>query len=372
MSHGSLMSSDPPICTVNKEAERMPFRFGLIGAGAVAETHILAMRMVPDVSVVAVADVNLIRAKTLAEQYQISEVYETAEELLARSSLDAVAILTPHHLHLPGTMAAARAGKHVLVEKAIADSVAAADEMIEVCRTQGVTLGGIFQNRFTPAARALKQAVQDESLGRIFLASVSVKVQRSVEYYRRAPWRSRRPGGGVLMINAIHVLDLLQWLIGMPHRLLARTATAVHPLEAEDLATGLLEWDSGAIAVLQATTAAMPEIPPELEIHGDRGTAAIFESIGDVGFWASTLHRRTPLLERWSAYASHYHEQQATVPRQALPEPHAEQIRDFVAAVRHARRPLVDGTEARKALVIVEALRRSAELGEWVKLDLSD
>lgn len=348
----------------------MPFRFGLIGAGGVAETHILAMRMLPDVQAVAVADVDPARAKALAERYRIPGVYDTAEALLAGAPVDAVAILTPHHLHLPAVRAAARAGKHVLVEKAMAHTVAAADEMIAVCRAHRVTLAGIFQNRFTPAARALRQAMQDGSLGRIFLASVSVKLRRSGEYYRRAPWRGRKDeaGGGVLMIQAIHTLDLLQWVMGTPRRVLGRIGTVVHPAEVEDLAVGFLEWDTGAVAVLQATTAAVPEFPPELEIHGDRGTAAIFDSRGYLAFWSSTLDRPSSLPERWALYASHYHEQEATAPSQASPEPHAEQIRDFVAAVREGRPPLVDGVEARKALVIIDALYRSAELGEWVEV----
>jgi len=340
----------------------------LIGAGAVADTHVLAMRVLPDVQAVAVADVNQARARALAERHGIPEVYESADALLANSHVDAVDILTPHDLHLHAVRAAAKAGKHVLVEKAMAHTVAAADEMIEVCRARGVTLGVIFQNRFSAAGCALRQAVESGSLGHIFLASVSVKVQRSAEYYRRAPWRGQRPGGGVLMINAIHTLDLLQWVVGMPKRVLGRKATAVHSIDAEDLAVGLLELDGAGTAVLQATTAAIPEIPPELEIHGDRGTAAVFDSRGYLGFWSSTLDQPRPLPERWSLYASHFHEQEATIPTQASPEPHAENIRDFVAAVRECRPPMVDGAEARKALVIVDALRRSAQRNAWVEI----
>ncbi len=349
----------------------MPFCFGLIGAGVAAEIHVPAMRRVPDVEVVAVADVDLARAKALAHRYDIPEVFESTDALLAGAPVDAVAILTPHHLHLPAVRAAAKAGVHVLVEKALAHTVAAADEIIEVCRAHGVTLAGIFQNRFTPVARALRDAVQGGSLGRIFLASVSVKLRRSAAYYQSAPWRGRRDeaGGGVLMIQAVHSLDLLQWVLGMPWRVLARTATVLHPVEVEDLAVGLLEWDTGAVAVLQATTAASLESPPELEIHGERGMAAIFDSRGELAFWCSTLNRPSSLPERWRLYAAHYREQEALGPSQATPEPHAEQIRDFVTAIREGRQPLVDGTEARKALVIVEALYRSADTGRWVSLD---
>ncbi|HLG44494.1 MAG TPA: Gfo/Idh/MocA family oxidoreductase, partial [Nitrospirales bacterium] len=174
----------------------MPFRFGLIGAGVAAEIHVPAMRRVPDVQVVAIADTNRARADAVANQFDIPRVYESTEALLAGTPVDAVAILTPHHLHLPAVRAAARAGAHVLVEKAMAHTVAAADEMIAICRAHAVTLAGIFQNRFTPAARALREAVQGRSLGRIFLASVSVKLRRSAEYYQGGPWRGRRDEAG--------------------------------------------------------------------------------------------------------------------------------------------------------------------------------
>ena len=242
--------------------------------------------------------------------------------------------------------------------------------MIEVCRAHGVTLGGIFQNRFTPAGRSLRDAVQGGGLGRVFLATLTAKMRRAAAYYQGAPWRGRKEeaGGGVLMIQAIHTLDLLQWVMGMPRRVLGRTATAVHPIAVEDLAVGLLEFEGGAVAVLQATTAAVPEIPPELEVHGDRGTAVAFDSRGYLGFWQSSLDRPVPLPERWGAYAAHYHEQEATVPTQASPEPHAENIRDFVAAVREGRPPLVDGNEARKAVLLIDALYRSAQRNAWVEL----
>lgn len=347
----------------------MPFRFGLIGAGAVADTHVQAMRMLPDVQVAAVTDADLARANGLAARHGIPEVHESIDALVKSPSVDAVDVLTPHHHHLAAVTLAAQAGKHVLVEKAIAHNLADADQMIELCRAHRVILGGIFQNRFSQAGRSLKRIVEDGSLGRIFLASVSVKLRRAAEYYQRAPWRARKSeaGGGVLMIQAIHTLDLLQWVMGMPRSVFGRTATVVHPVEVEDLAVGLLEFNGGTIAVLQATTAAIPEIPPELEIQGDRGTAAVFDSRGYLGFWSSTLDRPSPLRERWSLYASHFHEQEATVPTQASPEPHAENIRDFVAAVQEGRPPLVDGREARKALVVVDALYRSAELGMCVE-----
>jgi UDP-N-acetyl-2-amino-2-deoxyglucuronate dehydrogenase len=336
-----------------------PFRFGLIGAGVAAEIHLAAMRTVPGVEVHALADVLPARARALAARYGIPDVYESGEALAARAPVDAVAVLTPHHLHLPYARAAARAGRHVLVEKAIAHTVSAADELIDACRAHGVTLAGIFQNRFTPAARHLRETVAKGGLGRVFLASVTVKERRAPGYFRDSPWRGRKAeaGGGVLMIQAIHMIDLLLWVLGMPRRVVARTRTAVHEVEVEDVAVGLLELEGGVVVTLQATTGADPEQPPSVEIHGDRGTASVSGSWGHLGFLLRT--GGGPGVDI------------ASDPRPTGPsvDPYAAQIADFVAAVREHRAPLVDGAEARKALVVVEALYRSASTGGWVTVD---
>jgi predicted dehydrogenase len=342
----------------------VPFRFGLIGAGVAAEIHVAAMRSLPGVEVTAVADVKAERARLLASRYGIAEVYETGEALAARAPVDAVAVLTPHHLHLPMVRAAAQAGRHVLVEKAMAHTLAAADELIDVCRSQGVRLAGIFQNRFTPAARALRDTVRSGTLGRVFLASVTAKEHRSARYYRDAPWRGRKAeaGGGVLMMQAIHMIDLLQWVLGMPRRVLARTGTAVHAVGVEDVAVGLLELEGGILATVQASTAAWPEQPPSVEILGDQGTVAVSGSWGYLDFVlrADGAAATTP-SPAVSIDAD---------ARRARPsaEPYAAQIKDFVATVREQRAPLVDGAEARKALAIVDALYRSSEIDRWVDL----
>jgi UDP-N-acetyl-2-amino-2-deoxyglucuronate dehydrogenase len=336
-----------------------PFRFGLIGAGVAAEIHVAAMRTVPGVEVHAIADPVLERARVLATRAGIPEVYADGETLAATASVDAVAVLTPHHLHLDYVRAAAHAGRHVLVEKAIAHTVAAADDLIAACRARGVTLAGVFQNRFTPAARRLREAVSSGTLGRVFLASVTVKEHRAPSYFRDSPWRGRKAeaGGGVLMIQAIHMIDLLLWVLGMPRRVVARTRTAVHAVEVEDVAIGLLEFDGGLMAALQATTAAVPEQSPSVEIHGERGSAMVSGSWGHLAF-----RQRTGTDSEVDV---------APEPRPTQPsaEPYAAQIADFVAAVREGRPPLVDGAEARKALVVVEALYHSVGTGAWVTID---
>ncbi len=348
----------------------MPFRFGLVGAGGAAALHVPAMRSQPGIEVAAIADVDESRAAAFARRYEIPEWYGSAEALLAKAPVDGLAVLSPHHRHLEVVRLAAERNVHVLVEKALAPTVRDAEAMIELCRRHNVVLGGILQYRFTPGARRLRQAVQGGTLGRIFLASLAAKFRRSADYYTSAPWRGRKAeaGGGALTTQAVHTLDLLIYALGMPRRVLGRTATSVHRIEVEDLAAGLLEYGPDCLAVVQTTTAAVPEQPPQLEIHGERGTAGTFDNQGEVLFWASTLEQPQSLPERWRTYAAAYRGQESGSYNQAVVEPHAENIADFVAAVRDGRTPQVDGVEASKVLRVIDALYASSAAGAWVDL----
>ena len=348
----------------------MPFRFGVIGARGAAALHVPAMRTLPGIEVAAIADIDESRAADFARHHRIPEAYGSAETLLAKASVDAVAVLSPHHLHLDAVRLAAEHGVHVLVEKAIAPTVGAAEAMVEICQRRQVVLGGILQYRFTPGARRLREVAQGGSLGRIFFASVNAKFRRSADYYASAPWRARKSeaGGGALTMQAIHTLDLLIYALGMPRRVFGRTATLVHHIEVEDLAVGLLEYGPNCLAVVQTTTAAVPEQSPQLEIHGERGTAAIFDNQGQVLFWASTPEAPSSLADRWRTYAAAYRGQETGSYHQTVLEPHAENIADFVAAVRSRRSPQVDGVEATKVLRVIDGLYASSGSGIWVNL----
>ncbi len=208
--------------------DSIPFRFGVIGAGGAADLHVPAMRTQPGIEVAAIADIDESRAADFAPRHGIPEVFGSAQALLAKASVDALAVLSPHHLHLEAVRLAAEHGVHGLVETALAPTVRAAEEMVEICQRHQVVLGGILQYRFTPGARRLREVVQGGSLGRIFFASVTAKFRRSADYYASAPWRARKTdaGGGALTMQAIHTLDLLIYALGMPRRVSGRTATA--------------------------------------------------------------------------------------------------------------------------------------------------
>ena len=251
-------------------------RFGIIGLGNIAPVHAAAIAGTPDAELVAVATRDPERGRAFAAQHNVTWHADYAE-LLQRSDVDVVTICTPHDLHLPMTIAAAQAGKHVLCEKPMARTPAECDTMIEACEQAGVTLGVIFQSRFEALSRRLKQLIDDDALGRLLWVSANTIWYRTDAYYRSGPWRGTwaHEGGGVLINQAAHALDLLLWMSGMPDRITARTRTLNHAIEVEDGALAILEYADNRLGLIQATTVAYPGYPERLEIVGTNGRSII-------------------------------------------------------------------------------------------------
>jgi predicted dehydrogenase len=250
-------------------------RFGLVGAGNISETHARAVAAVPGCAVVAVQGRNGERARALAAQYGAA-AYDSYDAFLAHP-MDAVVIGSPSGLHAEqGSMAAAR-GLHVLVEKPIDVTTGAADRLIDACARAGVRLGVLFQDRTRPSFRALHALLTTERIGRPLLASARVMWYRPESYYSGSRWRGTwaLDGGGALMNQGIHTLDLLIWLLGPVRRVMAQTATLAHRIEVEDTALALIEFESGARATYEATTVARPGYPRRVELTTTLGTVAI-------------------------------------------------------------------------------------------------
>ncbi len=223
-----------------------------------------------------------------------ADCYDNYQALLARTDVDAVAICTPHNLHLPMTQAAAAAGKHVLCEKPMAPSVEECDAMIDACKRAGVALGVVFQSRFEPLTLQLKQMLDSDRLGRMIHTAAHTVWYRDDAYYRSAPWRGTwaEEGGGVLINQAIHTLDTLVWLGGLPSRVTAQMRTLNHDIEVEDLAVAILEYAGGHLGIVRATTAAFPGYPEALEFFGH---AVVSASTRGRHAWSgtSTIRART-------------------------------------------------------------------------------
>jgi UDP-N-acetyl-2-amino-2-deoxyglucuronate dehydrogenase len=335
-----------------------PLVVGIIGTGLSATMHLQALRSVAGVAVRAVVGTTAEKAAAFASQHGIPQAFANSDELIQRGQVDAIHLCTPPFAREQYVKVAARAGVHVLIEKPMARNVAEADRIIVAARAGGVTLGAMFQMRFMPLPQRIKAEIEAGKLGRIFLADCQAKWWREPAYYANSTWRGRREleGGAVLINQAIHSIDLLQWLAGPVRRITGRVATAVHAIEMEDVAVATVEFASGAIGVIEASTATYPGFGERIQLHGDRGSLILNQ--GDA---TAEFHPRDGQSERFEA--STQRGESARDPAKVSLVGHVAQLTDFYEAIRAGRPPLIDGAEARKALEIVEAIRLSSDRG---------
>jgi len=337
--------------------------YGIIGVGNIAPLHARAIQAVPETELVAVVTRNAERGQAFAEKY--GGVWQSDYlELLQRPDVDVVAVCTPHDLHAWMTIAAAEAGKHVLCEKPMARTAAECDAMIAACDQAGVTLGVVFQSRFEPLSLQLKRLIDEGTLGRLVWNSANTIWYRSDDYYRSGPWRGtwEHEGGGVLINQAIHAIDLLLWLTGMPDRIAAQTRTLNHTIEVEDGAIATLEYADNRLGLIQATTAAYPGYAERLEVYGTRGSAIYHKGEGRLEWHLLDPHEDHMLEADISSGAAN--------PMDITAAGHAAVFQDFAEAIRQGRRPLIDGIEGRRSVEVVEAIYRAARSGYPISLSL--
>ncbi len=345
-----------------KHTDGDTLRFALVGVGSIAPLHARAIRNTPGAELVAVATRDEGRGRAFVAEHG-GTWFADYRQLLAQAGADAVSLCTPHDLHAPMTVAASAAGLHVLCEKPMARSVAECDAMIEACARAGVTLGVVFQSRFERLSISLKRALDEGRFGRLLWASANTLWYRTDAYYSSGPWRGTwaHEGGGVLINQAIHGIDLLIWLAGLPERVTAKVRTLNHAIEVEDAGLALLEYADGRIGLIQATTAAFPGYPERLEFFGNRGSAVYHKGQGRLEW-----HLLDPLedgLEEAEVSSGAMH------PMDITAAGHTAVFCDFVAAVREKRAPLVDGHAGRQSVALVEAIYRSASSGSSVALE---
>jgi len=308
-------------------------RIGILGAGGISATHVRAAQAIPGVQIVAIHGANAGKTAALAQQAGAA-AFDDLDRFLAQP-MDMVAIGSPSGLHARQAIAAARRGLHVLVEKPLDVTTAAVDQLIEEADRAGVTVGVFFQERLVPEIVAMQAAIAGGEIGDPLLASGHVRWYRPPEYYSGSRWRGTwvLDGGGALMNQGIHTVDLLLHLLGAATRVSGHVATRLHAIEVEDTASALIEFAGGACATVEATTAAYPGFPRRLVITGTRGTLA---------------HEDPP---RPAAVAD------AT--------PHRRVFEDFIAAIAGGGTPACDAREGRRSVAVVEAIYRSARSGRW-------
>ena len=341
----------------------MPFHIGLIGGGNITETHARAARAIPSVEIAAIHSANAEKIARLCREHG-GTPYQNFDAFLNHRPMDLVILGSPSGLHAEQGIAAARHGLHVLTEKPIEISTARADALIAAANAAHVQLGVLFQDRTKPHIRRLKSWLAQNLLGKILFVDARVKWYRPPEYYANSRWRGTLAldGGGALINQGIHTVDLLLWLLGDVARVQARTATLLHKIEAEDTAVVAFEFASGGIGVFHATTAAYPGYPRRIEISATEGTVILEHD----RILAANLHdspAAQTIAKDLAALNELAKDENQSSSSAAVSDfrGHQAVLEDFLAAIQQNRAPACDGTEGRRSIALVEAIYRAAK-----------
>jgi len=331
----------------------MTIHVGLIGGGNISDTHARAARAIPGTGISAVYGTNVPKVEHLCQSYG-GQPFQDLDTFLAHRPMDMVMIGSPSGLHAAQGIEAARRGLHVLTEKPIDISTERTDALIEAAQKNDVKLGVIFQDRLKPDIRRLKESICAGDLGKITLVDARVKWYRPPEYYANSRWRgtSALDGGGALMNQGVHTVDLLLWLFGDVVSVQSRLRTALHAIEVEDTALAILEFASGPVCTLQATTAAYPGYPRRVEITGSEGTV-ILEDDRIVASDLRAARTNAPPADRPK-------DEGAASPVVNDVRGHQAVLEDFIRAIEQNCRPACDGQEGRKSVALIEAIYRAA------------
>jgi predicted dehydrogenase len=339
--------------------------FGFIGAGAIAHFHARAVAESRGGVLIGVASRRRGTAEAFAREHSIPFATDDVDELLRQPGLDAVCITTPSAMHLAPALAAIRAGKHLMIEKPLDATVEGTDQILREAEKRGVRVGSIFQARFGDAARQVKAAIDAGRFGRMVLASCYVKWNRTPEYYTGWKGKLSEDGGGVIINQAIHGVDLLQWFAGMPVEVFAWSTQRVHHIESEDTCVAALKFWSGALGTLEGTTATWPGWSRRIEICGENGSAVMEDD--DITRWDFRVEQpedaKIRAMRESAAMGSG-----AAAPMNIKIEGHVRQIQDFIDGIRERRPFFIEGLEARKAVVLVRAIYDSAARGQPIRL----
>lgn len=333
-------------------------RFGIVGCGAIGPTHATAISRLPDAELVAVADPVAERAAELADRFGVRGVYRDTASLLADPEVDVVCLCTPSGRHADGAIAALEADKHAVIEKPMDVTVEACDRLIAAQQRTGRLVSVVSQHRFDPATKRVKELVDQGKLGRLALVTAEVKWYRTQAYYDGGDWRGTAAldGGGALMNQGVHMVDLLLHLAGPVQTVYAQTRTAAHErIEVEDVAVATLAFASGAVGTLVATTAAYDGLPARIDLFGTTGSVIL------EGEAIKLLKLRDDPAEPVGELAA-----KATP---AWGDAHAVQLADVVRCLRTGDRLRSDAADGRAAVRLVQAIYESARTGQAVALD---
>jgi len=340
------------------------YGFAIVGCGMIAGFHARAIDSIPDAELRAVVSRSRSSAQKLADEWGV-EVVEDFQELLKRDDIDVVSFTVPSGAKMEMAVEAAEAGKHLVLEKPIEVTLERADKIISAVRRSGVKATVIFQSRFADVYRELKRALDNGALGKLIEGDCYVKWYRPQEYYSSSDWKGtwKYDGGGALINQSIHGVDLLRWLMGPADQVFAYAGCLNHTgIEVEDTAAAVVKFRNGAFGVIQGATSFYPGFAKRLELHGTKGTAFIEED--RLKFWETMDNSEPPVPISASSKGG------ASDPAAISFEGHARQIEDLCRSIKEDREPLINGEEGRKALELVLAIYQSARESRPVSLPL--
>jgi len=349
----------------------MAIGFGIIGCGMIGDFHAKAIADVRGAKLAACFDVYPDAANRVAKSTGCT-AYHDLHEFLADPAVDVVTIGTPSGAHMGPAVAAARAGKHVIVEKPLEITLSRCDRIIRECKKAGVVLSSILPSRFHDSSVEMKRAVDRGRFGKLTVGDAIVKWYRSQQYYDSGEWRGtwKLDGGGALMNQAIHSVDLLTWLMGPVAEIRAQTAMLAHQrIEVEDTAIATLRFANGALGTIEASTAIYPGYLKRVEIHGSDGSAVLEEE--DLVKWDFVKSSRRDAEIRKAMASRKSGGGGAADPSAIGHHGHARQFRDVLRAIKKGTKPAVDGHEGRRSVEIILAIYKAAETGRAVKLPLA-
>jgi UDP-N-acetyl-2-amino-2-deoxyglucuronate dehydrogenase len=342
------------------------WKFGIIGTGLIADFHALALQSLPNAELVGFWGTNPEKTARLTRKYGCKS-WESYPQMLASDDVEIVVIATPSGAHLEPAVQAARYGKHVICEKPLEITLDRIDEMIRAHEEAGTRLGGIFNYRYYDAVKPLKLAIDSGRFGTITYASVHVPWWRNEAYYKDN-WHGTREldGGGALMNQSIHMIDLLQYMMGPVDSLFAFSATLAHSIEVEDTAAAILQFRNNALGVIYGTTASFPGQFRRMEVTGTKGTAVMVENSYQVWQFADPLKEDGEVLKRFGQIEGGG----GVSDPGAIPfEPHAKNIAAFITSIENKQAFEIEGPEARKSVEIILAIYESARTNRMIHIN---
>jgi predicted dehydrogenase len=355
-------------------------RTGIVGCGKVGHLHAAALKSLPQSQFTAVCGGKPQRVREFAEKYSVKP-YDSVDEMLAGAKLDAVCICTPHPLHAESAVKAALCGVHVLIEKSLASTLEDCDRMLEAARIGKVRIGTVCQRRFYAPCRRIRDAIDAGKIGKPIVGAVTMYGWRDQKYYESDPWRGKwlAEGGGVLVNQAPHQLDLLQWYMGEVDQLFAFWGNLNHPyIEVEDTAVAVLRFKSGALGQILVSNSQNPALFGKVFVSGSNGASVGVQTDGGAMFIAGmsniteppyndiwTVPGETAELEKWKSEDAEFFGK-----INPMEYYHRLQIEEFLDAIMAGREPAITGEDGRKTVEIFTAIYRSQRDGKPVQFPL--